>query len=255
MQNIIADLRAEQAALDALVSKLSPEQWLTPTPAVGWDIRDTINHLLIFDNYAFECVEGRGEPIWAELRRNAVSPGQPDLNTRLVAERRSIAPEQVLTQWRENREKLNEALLKCEPSQRILWGDGPMAARSFATARLMECWAHGLDCFAAANVQPPDTERIYHICFIGYRALPYSFRFHDRPMPASLEDLRLELTAPNGETWKIGPDSATQIITGKASEWARVAVQRMSWKNAVSLQAYGPMAEQALQLAQAYLGG
>src|SRR5690242_10954047 len=130
-----------------------------------------------------------------------------------------------------------------------------MATRSLATARLMECWAHGLDCFTAAGVTPIDTSRIRHICHLGYRALPYAFGLLQRQMPAPLEDLRLELIGPNEEEWVFGPKSATQLISGKAGEWARVAVQRLSYTEATSLRAKGRLAQQALEVAQAYLAG
>jgi uncharacterized protein (TIGR03084 family) len=252
MEELVGDLRAEQATLDAMVAKLSEEQWLLPTPAKGWDIRDSINHLAVIDQLALECVKGRGEVAWNNLRQ---SPNPQDLNNSLIEPGRKWSSSQVLAQWRKSREELNQSLLGCKSEQRIYWGDGPMAARSFATARLMECWAHGLDCFAAAGITPVDTSRIRHICHLGYRALPYAFRLHQRQMPAPLEDLRLELSAPNGEEWVYGPKSASQTIRGEAGEWARVAVQRLSYTKATSLKAKGALAQQALEVAQAYLAG
>lgn len=251
MQEIIADLRAEQAYLDALVAGITESQWLCMTPGGDWDVRDTINHLSYMDTVALACVEGRGEEVFAQMRVSH-SPDM-DMNTELIRPWRELAFSAVMERWRKNRERLNIALLACAPSQRILWGNGPMAARSFATARLMECWSHGLDCFAALDIMPVDTDRLRHVCHLGYRTLPYAFQTNRRPMPAPLEDLRIEVTSPSGETWSFGPATATQLITGSASEWARVAVRRLSPGAAKTLSAKGPLAEQALEVAQAYL--
>src|SRR5579875_342894 len=39
------DLRAEHDSLVAVVSAIDEKGWSTPTPAAGWDVRDTISHL------------------------------------------------------------------------------------------------------------------------------------------------------------------------------------------------------------------
>lgn len=251
MQDLVSDLRDEQAALDSLVASASDEKWLTPTPAVGWDVRDSISHLAAIDDFALECVEGRHEAAFA---RAATASSPEAFNDELIEPGRSKTPAEMLEWWRTSRERLSGALLAKDPSDRIVWGAGPMAARSFVTARIMECWAHGLDCFAALDVTPVDTGRLAHVCHIAYRALPYAFFYAGREMPAPLEDLQIVVEPPDaGEPWVYGPDTATQRITGAASEWARVAVQRMSAAEAATLEATGPLAEQALEVARAYV--
>jgi len=42
---LLADLAAEERSLDAVVADLTEDQWRTPTPAEGWDVRDEITHL------------------------------------------------------------------------------------------------------------------------------------------------------------------------------------------------------------------
>jgi uncharacterized protein (TIGR03083 family) len=46
------DLQAEHDALDRSVSDLTAQAWRRPTPAAGWDVRDTISHLCFFDDAA-----------------------------------------------------------------------------------------------------------------------------------------------------------------------------------------------------------
>jgi hypothetical protein len=71
-------------------------------------------------------------------------------------------------------------------------------------------------------------------------------------MPSDLDDLRLELVAPSGAPWVIGPPAAQQVIAGPAGEWARVAVQRLAPAAAPGLTAEGSLAEQALAVARAF---
>jgi uncharacterized protein (TIGR03084 family) len=248
---LVDDLRAEQATLDRLVAGLDEDAWLAPTPAEGWDVRDAISHLAAIDEFALECVEGRHDAAFA----GAAGHGSIDAFNQAEVERgRGKRPDEMLAWWRGARERLNEAFTASPPDARVMWGAGPMAVRSLVTARLMECWAHGLDCFAAAGVEPVDTDRLRHVCRLSYRALPYAFQVAGRPMPAPLDDLRLELTAPGGgDVWVFGPAAATQLLTGAAGEWARVAVQRLRRTDAPTLRADGPLATQALEVARSYL--
>jgi uncharacterized protein (TIGR03084 family) len=248
---LIGDLRAEQAVLDRLVEGLGEDGWLAPTPAAGWDVRDSIGHLAAGDESALECVEGRHEALFARV----LGHGSVDAFNEAEVERgRALGPAAMLAWWRTARERLNQAFEALPPDGRVVWGNGPMSVRTFIAARLMECWAHGLDCFAAAGVEPVDTARLRHVCRLGYRALPYAFGVAGRKPPAPLDDLRLELTAPDADaTWTFGEAAAPQRVTGAAGEWARVAVQRLPHTDAKTLRAEGALAEQALAVARAYM--
>jgi len=50
--SVIADLVAEQQALDAVVAKLDDAQWELSTPSPRWAVRDQIGHLAFFDETA-----------------------------------------------------------------------------------------------------------------------------------------------------------------------------------------------------------
>ncbi|MEY2477999.1 MAG: hypothetical protein QOG87_3314 [Actinomycetota bacterium] len=248
MGDVLDDLEGEHAVLDALVSPLSDARWKTPTPAEGWDLADTIAHLTLSDEAALGAVAGDGEELFKGIMENpdAALAGQAEA----VAE---LAPAQVLERWRAARSAVLAAMRAAPPRARAYWGIGEMSVRSLATARLMECWAHGLDCFAALGVEPVDTDRMRHVCYLGYQTLPYAFQFAEQDMPAARDQLRLELTGPSGDTWTFGPDDAPQVVRGAAGEWARLAVRRISLADAPTLRADGPLAEAALHVAKAYL--
>ena len=101
-----------------------------------------------------------------------------------------------------------------------------MRPPSFVTARLMEAWAHGLDVHAALGTEPVDTDRLRHVAWIGVRALPYACSVAGVAPPEA--PLRVELTLPSGAEWTFGPEDAADRITGPASEFCRVFVQRIA---------------------------
>ena len=248
MGDVLDDLGGEHAALDGLVAGLSDAGWKTPTPAEGWDVADTITHLALSDEAALGSVEGRGEELFKGIME--------DPDTALAGQAKAaseLTPPEVLAWWRTARTAVLDAMRATPAGARVYWGIGEMSVRSLATARLMECWAHGLDCFAALGVEPVDTDRMQHVCYLGYQTLPYAFQFAGREMPASRDQLRLALTGPSGATWTFGPDSAPQVITGSAGEWARLCVRRIARADAPSLAADGPLAAAALEVAKAYL--
>ena len=50
--DLLDDLAAEQRALQDVVASIDADEWLRPTPARGWDVRDTIAHLADTDEMA-----------------------------------------------------------------------------------------------------------------------------------------------------------------------------------------------------------
>lgn len=247
--SLVDDLEAEHAALDALVADLTEEQWRTPSAAAGWSIADTVVHLVMSDELAVKSVQGDGKKWFEEAMAN---PGAALTRQDDAAASRTGAD--ILKWWREVRSELIDGLRAVPKGARLYWGIGEMSAASFTTARLMECWAHGLDCFAGLGVEPVDTDRIRHVCFLGYRTLPYAFEFAKREPPAPIEALRLSLDAPDGETtWAFGDSHAPQFVEGAAGEWARIAVRRLPLTEAKTLVAHGDLAQAALEVAKAYL--
>jgi len=109
----------------------------------------------------------------------------------------------------------------------------------------------GLDVRAAVGMPPSETERLRHVAWIVYSARPYAFQVAGRQMPPG--DLRVELEAPDGSTWALGPEDADNRITGTALEYCRVGVQRMPLSDAATLKAEGDLAHAALEVARAFL--
>jgi uncharacterized protein (TIGR03084 family) len=247
LNDVMRDLRAETAHLDELVSSLDEEGWLTETPAQGWDIRDTIGHLASTDDIMWESVTRTSDPS-RMMPKNATSID--DFTAIHVAEARTMTPAGVHAWWRSASARLQATIEGFDPQRRYPWGGNMLSPLSLASARIMETWAHALDCYAACGRDYPDTDRIRHVAFLGLRAIPYAFALVGLEPPAGV---RLELEAPDGSTWNLGPADARNVISGTAGDWCRVAVHRDRDGSAERLHGDGPDAANVIAYARAFL--
>jgi uncharacterized protein (TIGR03084 family) len=126
-----------------------------------------------------------------------------------------------------------------------------MSARSFATARIMEVWAHGQDIFDALQIRREPTDRLQHIAHMGVATFGWSFMNRQMEIPDA--EVRVELRAPSGDRWTWGPENATNQIKGSAQDFCLVITQR---RNVVDTQlaVTGDTAAQWMTIAQAFAG-
>jgi uncharacterized protein (TIGR03084 family) len=245
---LLADLAAEGAALEAVVAGLEDTAWLMPTPAEGWTIAHTIGHLAWTDGQAEQAAR---DP---EAFRQAAAAAADTL-TRAVddaaAEGATTAPEQLLARWQAARAALAEALTSLPADTKLPWFGPPMSVASMATARLMETWAHGLDITDALGLPPTVSSRLRHVAHIGVRTR--DFAFAQRGLPVPEEPFHVELTAPDGSTWTWGPEDAAQRVTGPALDFC-LRVTRRRHRADLALRATGADADRWLDIAQAFAG-
>lgn len=247
-RTIVDDYEDEQRELYEVLSSLTADDWLTPTPAPGWDVRDQVSHLADTEEVAADTITGGPR----SLNVDAARYESGEAFTEAGCERgRALSGAQVRDWWWEGAARVRRLLREHDRTSRIPWGLG-MGWRAFVTARLMEHWAHGLDIRAAVNRPPLDTDRLRHIAWICTNAVPYALNVAGATAPEG-HTLRVEVTGPNGDLWTYGPDDATDRITGPAGQWCRLAVQRISPDQASDLAAEGPLAELALRHARAFL--
>jgi uncharacterized protein (TIGR03084 family) len=244
---VLTDLRAESEDLDALVSNLPDEAWATPTPAEGWTIAHQIAHLAWTDRAAILAVT---DPAAFQAQLQQVLTAGSDLVDDAAAEGAALPPQALLTQWREGRAALAEALVAVDPGVRIAWFGPPMTAPSMATARLMETWAHGQDVADALGVTRLPTPRLRHVAHLGVRTRDFAYLVHDRLPPE--HPFRVELTAPDGSIWIWG-EGATQSVTGPALDFCLLVTQRRNRAD-LALKAVGDEADAWLDIAQAFAG-
>jgi uncharacterized protein (TIGR03084 family) len=247
MTSICEDLAAEHAALDELVADLGEEQWDLPTPAPGWMVRDQISHLAYFDGTATTAaVDAEAFAHDTEQMMAAENPMADAL-----ALGRDVTGAELLEIWRQRRRRMLDVFAGLDPSTRLPWYGPPMSAMSFATARLMETWAHGQDVRDTLGVEPLATERLRHVAHIGVRARPFSYATNDREAPPG--DVYVELVAPSGETWAWGDPASSDRVTGPALDFCLVVTQRRHPSD-VDLDVRGPLAADWIGIAQAFAG-
>src|SRR6516225_1418784 len=245
---IVADLRAQSDDLDALVAPLPAHRWAEPTPAAGWTIAHQIGHLLWTDRVALTAVTDEAGFAAALEAAQADPIGFVDSAADELA---TVAPAELLTDWRVTRGRLHEALLTVPGGRKLPWFGPPMRAASMATARLMETWAHGLDVADALGVKRPATERLRSIAHIGVRTREYAFAVNNLAPPT--EPFLVELRAPGGETWTWGPPDAVQRVTGSAEDFCFLVTQRRALST-LDITAHGVDAQRWLEIAQAFAG-
>ena len=248
-RSILDDFEAEQRDLHDVVSALSPAQWDVPTPAQGWTVRDQVSHLADTEELAHDTATGGPRQINEDVQR---FPSGEAFTQAGCDRGRAMSDGAAVLDWWWRAAGRNRAALAALPTTaRVPWGLG-MGWRAFCTARLMEHWAHGLDIRAAAGQPAADTDRLRHVAWIGANAVPYAFSVAKVEAPEG-RTLRFELTGPSGDRWPIGRDDATDVITGPAGQWCRLAVQRITRDDAPDLVPHGPLAELALRHARAFL--
>lgn len=245
MREILADLVAEQQALDQLLQRAPERDWKRKVPGGKWTVQDTISHLAWSEGYAMSALDGDRKALAKATKASTVD----ELNELGVREGQGKRPQEIIEWWRHNRAAVVEALSHRRPADRIPWFVSDMSARTFATSRLMETWAHGLDVHAALEREVVDTIRIRHVAWLGWATLPYAFAAASEDYPAPI---RLELVGPAYSSWVFGPPDTEQVIKGSAGEWCRLAVGRMSARSIGNLTAIGDTAEKALRLARAF---
>jgi uncharacterized protein (TIGR03084 family) len=236
---LVADLDAEHQELDALLTALADDEWAAATPADGWTVHDTVAHLALAELLAYASVVDDRDPVGS----GPFPFTAPD------------EPAALLAVWRDARQATLAAFRERDDRDRVPWGGRRMAVRSLATARLMETWAHGLDCFAAVDAPVRDTDRLVHVARLGWRSLAVAFAVAGEEPPAPPESLRVEVRAPSGDTWAFGPDThdAAGTVRGDAGVWCRVVTHRWRAPEPPPLACDGELAVAAVRVARAFL--
>ena len=238
---IIDDLIAEQDRLESILGRLDDEEWNHPSSAPGWNIADVVLHLAQTEEGVVATASRTDEPGTWRI-------GEPvdDQVERMVQAQRD-APPVIFERWRAARRAAVAALRAADPDVRLAWAAAPLKPATLATTRLAEHWAHGLDITDPLGIPYPDTDRLRHIAWLGHATLPYAFAVAGQEP----HDVHCELTAPDGSTWRYGPEDAESTITGPAGAFCRVGARRLSPDDS-GLVTTGPHGAAALRVLRNY---
>lgn len=225
MKKTIDDLRAEYAQLADLARTLTPAQWDERSAFYGWTPWDEIAHLCFFDQTALlaatdaDAFARDTSALLAELATGR------EISAVARAKYASLDGAALLAHWEPISARLTEALAVLDPKARLPWYGPSMSARSFATARLMETWAHGQDVWDVARRRRPASDRLRHIAHIGVTTFGWSFVNRKRPVPAVVP--YVDLQAPQGhERWTWGDPASPERVTGSALDFCLLVTQR-----------------------------
>jgi len=245
MTELLDDLKAEHADLDALLDGADMSQ---PSAAAGWTVGDCVGHLWFFDREATTALRDP-DAFRANVEQLLANP---DGYMESTLEEASALGDSLPATAREQRVQLLDALRSADPGTKVPWYGPPMSPASFATARLMEYWAHGQDVADGLGIVRTPTARLRHICHLGVRTRGFSYGVRGLSAPAT--EVRVSLTAPDGDVWTWGDESAGDRVEGSALDFCLVVTQRRLLDD-TDLTVTGDAAREWMQIAQAFAGG
>lgn len=251
MQDTCRDLLDEYRALAELCATLNPEDWQRTTAFYGWTPWDEIAHLCYFDQTALLSVtDPQGFIAGAKALAAAMATGK-EISAIARETFAGLDGAALLAVWRDRFETLVAELAKQDPKARLNWYGPTMSAKSFATARLMETWAHGQDVWDAMRRPRPGSNRLKAVAHIGVST--YGWTFVNRKLPVPAPQPYVELTAPDSSLWTWGEPSSTDFVRGPAQDFCLLVTQRRNRAD-TKLQWAGEGAEQWTRLAQCFAG-
>jgi enediyne biosynthesis protein E11 len=248
MHDVFTDLAMEGDELDAVVAALPPEDWHRDTPAPGWTIAHQVAHLACVAHLARLAAQ---DP---EGFAAVAAPAGKDFRRTVDAKLAEYLAEPVpalLGRWRDERAAADRALAALPKNAMVPWAFEPLPASVLAAAGMTETFGHGQDVLDALGLTREPTDRIGHVAFFGARTRDLGYLARGLRPPD--EEFRFELTAPSGALWAFGPQDAEERITGPALDFC-LLVTRRRHRDDLVLKATGELADQWLDIAQAYRG-
>lgn len=251
MKQTCSDLGAQYQEMDELVAGLDREQWRLETPFYHWTIFDQVAHVAFFDQESLLAIE---DPIRFKKQAKGVmeivrsGDSWPERFNPMLGLKE---PGQLLPRWRTVRMRLLERLQMMAPRDRLPWYGPDMSARSFATARLMETWAHAQDIFDTFRMKRNNSARLHHVAHLGVTTFGWSFKVKGMKAP----DISpfVKLFGPSGEQWEWGKPDEWNRVWGSAEEFCLVVTQRRNLADTL-LKWQGGHAEKWLSIGQAFAG-
>lgn len=251
MTEVSVDLLAGYSELAAFAATLTPDQWRTKTKFYNWTPWDEIAHLCFFDETSLLAATD-ADAFAADTAALMKELGSGHEISAIARERYGhMTGELLVPYWRERFTALVQALSSQDAKARLPWYGPTMSARSFATARMMETWAHGQDIYDAVRQRRQPSDRMRHIAHIGVTTFGWTFVNRKLPVPGPVP--YIELDAPTGGKWTWNDPSSEHYVRGTAEDFCLVVTQRRNVAD-TKLQYAGDAAQQWLAIAQCFAG-
>ena len=144
--DLVPQLIDEWAAIDALLTSLRPEEWVRPTPLPGWDVQDTVAHII-----GTEAMLAGDEMPTVTRDVKGLSHVRNDIaaaNEVWVESLRGTEPAAVLDRFRSvtSRRAAALAAMTQDDFDAPSWTPvGKSTYGRFMQIRLFDCWLHEQD--------------------------------------------------------------------------------------------------------------
>ena len=251
MKENAADLRAEYCELADLSRTLTPAHWRLQSAFYGWAPWDEVAHLCYFDETALLAATDAEAFARDTAALNAVLETGKEISAIAREKYGHLEGLALLARWEPIAMRLVDVLAALDPKARLPWYGPTMSARSFATARLMDTWAHGQDVWDVVRRPRPLTVRLKHIAHIGVTT--FGWTFVNRKLPVPEVTPFIELEAPDGDTWRWGDPASGESVRGTALDFCLVVTQRRNLVD-TDLRCTNGSATQWLSIAQCFAG-
>jgi uncharacterized protein (TIGR03084 family) len=248
LANIVADLRAEGDELYQFLLTLDEADWSRATTFKSWTVNDVVAHLY-FGDYLGVTSHKDGQAFksfMAEVQSSGLTLSE---FTRQWLDNLSGTP--MLERWRGLFLEMCDRFAASDPKLRLTWAGPDMGIQMFATARLMETWAHSWAIYDLLGAQYKQSDRIKHIATIGVKT--YQWTFVNRGLTPPGSPPHISLQAPSGELWEWNTEQEDNKISGDAVEFCQVVTQVRNIAD-TTLTIAGEPAEQWMAIAQCFAG-
>lgn len=249
MERAYVALGEQHAELRSILETLTPDQWSAPSSCAGWTVGDVVLHLAQTDEMTVASLDGTLDEFVGRFAAELSGQNVDDFAGAAVAKERGAEPAELLARWTEAAAASRSRFEETDPSTRVRWVAGQLAARTLATTRLAECWIHTGDIANPLGIVRVPGGRLELIARLAWRTLPYSFARAGRRLTGPVA---FELTGPMGERWDFVPDvQPLTTIRGDADDLCAVASRRIA-PEGTSLVGDGPDAEAVLELVRTW---
>jgi uncharacterized protein (TIGR03083 family) len=238
---MLGTARAEREALGRTIQYTDPSAWEAESPSPGWRNRDIVAHLAATEVAAAAVTGGESSSEVEEFVKNL--DGRPfvldEFNEYSVRRRAEEPFRSVVTEWGRAADLFLARAGKVPPEEwsarKVPWVVGDIGISYLVQTRVMECWLHGEDIRAGADL-PPRLEHppIFCVNDLTVRLIPYALGLAGISFPG--KSVRIDLQFAGGGSWHWGlapketpsPDKEPDaLITGRAHAFAMVAGRRL----------------------------
>jgi len=248
LTDIIRDLRAEGDELYQFLRTLDEAHWSRATTFKSWTLNDVIAHLY-FGDYLGITSHKDGQAFkhfMAEVQNSGLTLA--DFTRQWL---NNLSGHEMLERWREQFLEMCDLFSSSDPKLRLTWAGPDMGIQMFATARLMETWAHSWAIYDLLKTSRQQSDRIKHIATIGVKT--YQWTFVNRALTPPGPPPHISLRAPSGEQWEWHTEQANSQISGEAVEFCQVVTQVRNIAD-TQLTLTGEPAIQWMNIAQCFAG-